>query len=179
MECRDLDSGWSKYSRALSSYSLRALPLVFSHISGSPPPKKKKITSNQQQIFVRRNPEDCKPYVSKMRSWCDTGDIYCDSGNDEKVHVSYTDRYTDDATEFVVSLYQQAVESKDCGPAPPSPSPTMTATSTNEVETTGTGNGDNDNNGPVQVSGADGARVVVLTGVTISLMVGVSIMLAW
>ena len=112
-----------------------------------------------------------------MRSWCDTGDIYCDSGDDKAVHTTYIERYTDDATEFVVSLYQQAVESNDGSPASPSPSPTMTATTTDAAGVTGTGNGD-DNNESQQASGANGARVVLSTGVTMFLVIGVSIMLA-
>lgn len=141
-------------------------------------------TSTRDGIFVRRNPEDCEPYVSKMRSWCDTGDIYCDSGDDEEVHVSYVEKYADDATEFVVSMYKQGLESNDSCSASPSPSPTITpitttATNTDAAEATGTGNGDDDSDEPEQVSGANGASVVVSTGAIISLMVGVSIMLAW
>ncbi len=57
------------------------------------------------QIFARQNASACGVYSSKMRSWCDTGDPFCDSGNLSKVHTSYFFNYTTDAVNFVVSKF--------------------------------------------------------------------------
>ncbi|OLN88112.1 Acetylxylan esterase 1 [Colletotrichum chlorophyti] len=62
-------------------------------------------TSTHDGLFPRENITACEPYASKIESWCDTGDIYCDVGNNTSVHGSYFANYTDDAVEFVVSQY--------------------------------------------------------------------------
>jgi hypothetical protein len=38
-------------------------------------------TSNHTGIFPRQDNLACAPYGRKIKSWCDTGDIYCDAGN--------------------------------------------------------------------------------------------------
>ncbi|KAK3688875.1 cutinase-domain-containing protein [Podospora appendiculata] len=62
-------------------------------------------TSNQTGIFARSNLTACEPYSDSIRGWCDTGDIYCDNGNNTKVHGSYFKNYTMDAAEFIVKRY--------------------------------------------------------------------------
>lgn len=45
-----------------------------------------------------------------MRSWCDSNDLYCDSGNSSRVHGSYFNNtaYLNDATSFVISQFNEA-----------------------------------------------------------------------
>ncbi|KAJ2894712.1 acetylxylan esterase 2 [Zalerion maritima] len=88
-------------------------------------------TSTEDGIFPRTEPSLCDPYADKMRSWCDTGDIYCDSGNDTSVHGTYFDKYTDEATEWVVSMYEAALSS--------SSSSSSAATGTAASDTGGSG----------------------------------------
>ncbi len=83
------------------------------------------------QIFARQNASACGVYSSKMRSWCDTGDPFCDSGNLSKVHTSYFFNYTTDAVNFVVSKFNATQASGGNGnstskttTAASSPSPT-------------------------------------------------------
>lgn len=61
------------------------------------------------QIFARNNVTACEPFASKMRSWCDANDLYCDSGNSSRVHGSYFNNtaYLADATSFVISQFNQ------------------------------------------------------------------------
>ena len=44
-----------------------------------------------------------------MRSWCDSNDLYCDSGNSSKVHGSYFNNtaYLNDASSFVISQFNE------------------------------------------------------------------------
>ncbi|KAG8158015.1 hypothetical protein KVR01_012287 [Diaporthe batatas] len=60
-------------------------------------------------IFARNNVTACEPYTSKMRSWCDSNDLYCDSGNSSRVHGSYFNNtaYLNDATSFVISQFKE------------------------------------------------------------------------
>ena len=59
------------------------------------------------QIFPRQNSSACGSYTDKIRSWCDTGDIYCDSGNNTKTHGSYFANYTTDAVDFIVGKFNE------------------------------------------------------------------------
>ncbi|KAL7792171.1 carbohydrate esterase family 5 protein [Trichoderma ceciliae] len=53
----------------------------------------------------------CKSYASRIVSYCDTGDIYCDSGSNVTVHHLYIERYGNDIVDFVVSQYEKAASS--------------------------------------------------------------------
>lgn len=61
------------------------------------------------KIFARNNVTACEPFTSKMRSWCDANDLYCDSGNSSRVHGSYFNNtaYLADASSFVISQFNQ------------------------------------------------------------------------
>ncbi|KAJ0293455.1 hypothetical protein CBS470a_001657 [Colletotrichum nupharicola] len=61
-------------------------------------------------------------YASKIASWCDTGDVYCDIGNNTKVHGSYFANYTDDAVEFVVAQFNASKTNSTSPSATPTPS---------------------------------------------------------
>ncbi|KAL7937310.1 carbohydrate esterase family 5 protein [Trichoderma chlorosporum] len=68
-------------------------------------------TSTHDGIFNRTaaSVDVCKKYASNIVSYCDTGDIYCDSGSNVTVHHLYIDRYGDQMVDFVVSQYQKSV----------------------------------------------------------------------
>ncbi|KAK6523307.1 hypothetical protein TWF694_006190 [Orbilia ellipsospora] len=62
-------------------------------------------TSKNKGLFPRQDTAACDPYASRIRTWCDTGDIYCDGGNNTAVHSSYFVNYTGAAVDFIVSQY--------------------------------------------------------------------------
>jgi acetylxylan esterase len=59
-------------------------------------------TSTNDGRFPRAADQQLTSFASKVRSYCDTGDPFCDSGRDMSVHLSYLRKYSDDATQFVV-----------------------------------------------------------------------------
>lgn len=67
------------------------------------------------QWFHRENTSDCTPYASKMKSWCDKGDQYCDSGFMEDMAGDYLEHYRTDAVDFIVDKYKNV-----SGPIPAS-----------------------------------------------------------
>ncbi|KAK3323148.1 cutinase-domain-containing protein [Cercophora scortea] len=83
-------------------------------------------TSNKTGIFARSNLTACEPYSDSIRGWCDTGDIYCDNGNNTKVHGSYFKNYTIDAAEFIVKRYNLSLADAS---SPSSSSSTASVTS--------------------------------------------------
>ncbi|WP_227833590.1 cutinase family protein [Nocardia macrotermitis] len=40
----------------------------------------------------------------RIRSYCDTGDPFCDSGKNFPIHLTYLLHYGNDATRFVVAI---------------------------------------------------------------------------
>ncbi|KAM0512966.1 hypothetical protein ACHAPE_008326 [Trichoderma viride] len=92
-------------------------------------------TSVHNGLFNRTDAslDVCKSYASRIISYCDTGDIYCDSGSNATVHHLYIDRYGSDIVDFVVNQYQKAAGSSSNSSsttAPPATSATATATPT-------------------------------------------------
>lgn len=75
--------------------------------------------SGEESGVFYRNPKDnaCEDLGSRIRSYCDTGDIFCDVGSkvDEAVHLSYVNKYKDEVVEFVVERYRA---SPDDGQSP-------------------------------------------------------------
>ncbi|KAK2608510.1 hypothetical protein QQS21_002972 [Conoideocrella luteorostrata] len=61
-----------------------------------------KGTSINNGVFPRKNSDSCLKYSKIITSWCDTGDIYCDVGNQTAVHGLYFSRYGDDIVKFIV-----------------------------------------------------------------------------
>ncbi|CAG9944756.1 unnamed protein product [Clonostachys rosea f. rosea IK726] len=66
----------------------------------------------------------CESLGDSLRSYCDTGDTYCDLGNVTGVHTSYFQRYTDETVDFVVSRYQNAGNQSSPTTSPTGPSTT-------------------------------------------------------
>ncbi|KAF6811846.1 Acetylxylan esterase 1 [Colletotrichum musicola] len=64
------------------------------------------------QLYPRGDIKMCQQYASKIESWCDTGDLYCDNGNTPGIHRSYFSKYTPDAVEFVFSRFVAANASR-------------------------------------------------------------------
>ncbi|KAL8381913.1 hypothetical protein RB595_005931 [Gaeumannomyces hyphopodioides] len=64
--------------------------------------------TNQSSFFPRKNNEACSPYSANMRSWCDTGDRYCATGNLSEVHGSYFNKYEGETTKWVVDRFEKA-----------------------------------------------------------------------
>lgn len=89
------------------------------------------------QIFPRTNVTVCDKYPSLV-SYCDTGDVYCDRGDEGEVHGEYIQRYGDDVFDFVVARWNEASDESSgngettttattsAGPAQTSGSPTQT-----------------------------------------------------
>ncbi|KAM7212163.1 Cutinase domain containing protein [Rhypophila decipiens] len=85
-----------------------------------------KGTSQNQGLFSRTDIEKCEPYTPMIRGYCDTGDVWCDKGDDQRVHGSYFNKYTEDAVEFIVQKFLAANESS-AGDGAPSVVPSSTA----------------------------------------------------
>ena len=67
-----------------------------------------------------------------MRSYCDVGDVYCDSGKNQSVHGTYWRTYRADAVDFIVARFNDSKAAT--GPTPttttgtgPGPSSSPTA----------------------------------------------------
>lgn len=57
--------------------------------------------STSDGLFPRPANLTCDSYASRIKSYCDEGDTYCASGNDTYIHITYLDRYTTNALDFV------------------------------------------------------------------------------
>ncbi|KAJ4174433.1 hypothetical protein NW754_004851 [Fusarium falciforme] len=69
-------------------------------------------TGEKNGVFARTNITLCEDQYTKtgiIRSYCDTGDTYCDRGSDEDVHGEYVSKYGDEVVEYVVDQYEKAV----------------------------------------------------------------------
>lgn len=74
-----------------------------------------------EQVFYR-NPDNntCEDLGSRVRSYCDTGDVFCDVGSDpvEEAHGLYIENYKDELLEFVIGQYNQDGEQGDGSDSP-------------------------------------------------------------
>jgi len=63
-------------------------------------------TSRRSGLFPRNATQDnlLTGQSSKIRSWCDRNDTFCDSGFSVNVHLTYLNRYQDAAASFVLGL---------------------------------------------------------------------------
>lgn len=64
-------------------------------------------TSKNDGIFQRSNITACENY-SFMKSFCDTGDVYCDSGDNTTVHGQYVQHYGTEIVSDVLKDWNQA-----------------------------------------------------------------------
>lgn len=71
-------------------------------------------------------------YTGIMRSYCDTGDVFCDLGTDGEVHRLYITNYGDDVANFVVQKYNDMMSKT-----------TATASTTASGSASATGDSDN------------------------------------
>ncbi|KAK1676351.1 cutinase [Colletotrichum godetiae] len=71
-----------------------------SHVTGQPFDQG---TSQKDGIFPRTKMAGCDAVSSKMASFCNSGDPFCDSGADIQVHLSYVQSDGDAATKFIMS----------------------------------------------------------------------------
>jgi len=60
-----------------------------------------------------------------LRAWCDTGDEFCDSGDDTRIHGTYFSNYTNAASQFVVDLFNHS-KASSTGTATGSSTPSAT-----------------------------------------------------
>ncbi|KAK4065959.1 CAZyme family CE5 [Trichoderma aggressivum f. europaeum] len=89
-------------------------------------------TSVKDGLFNRSSAsvDQCKKYASRIISYCDKGDIYCDAGTNTTVHHLYIDRYGDEIVDFVVSQFEKSSGSGSGSNATTTaPFPTVTPTS--------------------------------------------------
>ncbi|KAH6880091.1 Alpha/Beta hydrolase protein [Thelonectria olida] len=98
-------------------------------------------TSKKDGIFARNNVTFCEEhYGDLMRSFCDTGDRYCDEGDDSTVHGSYFQKYGKTVVDFVVQQYEAMEKASASSPvattaASATASSTSTSTSTQATAT--------------------------------------------
>lgn len=105
----------------VSEPSARAMPTPGRHGAGGgdgTPSWHQPLTSPATaQVFSRRNISACEDLSDRLVSYCDTGDIFCDSGNDVRIHGAYIDTYGDQVAKFVVDRYDNATDSDSGGVA--------------------------------------------------------------
>ncbi|WP_306355945.1 MULTISPECIES: cutinase family protein [unclassified Nocardia] len=59
-------------------------------------------TARRDGRFPRGENQRLTSFGAKIRSYCDAGDVFCDSGKIWPVHYSYLPKYSVEATQFVV-----------------------------------------------------------------------------
>ncbi|TEA20660.1 Acetylxylan esterase 2 [Colletotrichum sidae] len=65
-----------------------------------------KGTAKNNGVFPRGDSAACGALASRMASFCDSGDTFCDSGNSLQVHMGYVRRSGDAAASFIVGMVQ-------------------------------------------------------------------------
>lgn len=89
------------------------------------------FTDETEQLFKRNDTSICEGYADLLRSYCDTGDVYCDLGEDRAVHRGYVEKYGDEVVKFVVKQFEDAKDNE-------SSSSSTTASSTASRTASGT-----------------------------------------
>ncbi|KAF7547845.1 hypothetical protein G7046_g8878 [Stylonectria norvegica] len=72
-----------------------------SHVTGQPYDAG---TSTKDGIFPRQNTAGCSLVAEKMISFCDAGDLFCDSSDNLEIHMGYVIEFGPAAVEFVVGM---------------------------------------------------------------------------
>lgn len=133
------------------------------------------VDAHRTQIFQRNNTAACEPYTPKIRAWCDTGDIYCDKGNNRTIHGTYFtyDHYVSQAAEFIVGRYNESLANSSSGTPSASGtatvSPTASSTSGATATTTPPVVGQNAA-GSVKAGGVGMAGLVAVVGIAFGLL---------
>lgn len=79
----------------------------------------KKNINRLHQFFPRTKDQLCSSEVaSKVESWCDSGDTFCDTGANIVAHLDYTLKYNDEAAQFI----QGKIDASNKGGSPASSS---------------------------------------------------------
>lgn len=65
-------------------------------------------TADNNGIFPRDDVDACEDLGDRIVSYCDTGDVYCDNGEekDRDVHGEYIERYGDEVVDYIVKRYE-------------------------------------------------------------------------
>jgi cutinase len=61
------------------------------------------IWTDPLQIIPHSAAQNCKGYVSRLQSYCDTGDPFCDGGQDMSAHGGVVRKHLDEAKVFIVN----------------------------------------------------------------------------
>ncbi|TFB05138.1 hypothetical protein CCMA1212_003151 [Trichoderma ghanense] len=140
-------------------------------------------TSIHNGLFNRSSSsiEVCKSYASRIISYCDTGDIYCDAGTNSTVHHMYIQRYGDEIVDFVVSQFEKSTSSGSSSgtnaTTTTAPAPTVSPTSGgggNSTVPTRTGS---PTTSPTQGSGASALTSSLMLGGLLAALTAASQML--
>ncbi|KAI9158885.1 Acetylxylan esterase [Paramyrothecium foliicola] len=82
-------------------------------------------TSENPGIFVRENNTICEGYGDRVVLYCDTGDTWCDMGDDRDVHGHYIEEYGEQIVDYIVNQFEQADDASETTGSPEStPAPT-------------------------------------------------------
>ncbi|KAK3937517.1 acetyl xylanesterase [Diplogelasinospora grovesii] len=112
--CGASETGFPQTQPLPASISDRIVAIVLmgdpSHVPGT---AFDKGSSTNKGVFPRQNLTGCNAVASRMASFCNSGDAFCDSGLSIAVHLSYVQTDGANATAFVVakaksSLLQEA-----------------------------------------------------------------------
>ncbi|KAI6779323.1 Acetylxylan esterase-like protein [Emericellopsis cladophorae] len=136
-------------------------------------------TADSDGLFPRRDQDECEKLGSRIVSYCDEGDEYCDlSGErDYDVHGEYVQRYGDEVVDFVVDRYQSVASGTDSSTSVTTPTPTPTPTSggsgsDSEDEATGTGESGAEETG----EGGDSAAAAMLPSLGLVALLGMAML---
>lgn len=58
-----------------------------------------------KKLVPRDGSDSCQRHDDRLISYCDTGDLYCDSGNDPDVHITYVTTYASEMVRYVVDRF--------------------------------------------------------------------------
>ncbi|KAL6916066.1 hypothetical protein FSST1_007561 [Fusarium sambucinum] len=68
-------------------------------------------------VFQRNDTKLCEDkYSDIFHAYCDTGDVYCDRGNDTDIHSSYFKKYGKKVEDLVVEKYESAMSESTTTP---------------------------------------------------------------
>ncbi|EKJ74443.1 hypothetical protein NXS19_007371 [Fusarium pseudograminearum] len=92
-------------------------------------------------IFQRNDTKLCEDkYSGILHAYCDTGDVYCDRGDDTDVHKSYFEKYGKKVEDLVVENYESAMSESTTTPTADATS-SATSAASEVTSTDAPGNG--------------------------------------
>jgi acetylxylan esterase len=60
----------------------------------------------KRKIIPHTASQNCKDYASRILSFCDTGDPFCDSGQDMTAHMKVVNNHLEEAKAFILNKLQ-------------------------------------------------------------------------